>query len=129
MNVTCKRVLSTASLCRVLSIVAALTLVLLLLPAAAAPALPSLPIQPILLQLADHQPDAVVGVIVQKANAGADIEGAVARLGGVVTRDLHIIRAIAARLPARAVVELARNRDVRWVSLDAPVESVADCSQ
>ncbi|MBM4460001.1 MAG: S8 family peptidase [Chloroflexi bacterium] len=125
MNVTCKRVLSTASLCRVLSIVAALTLVLLLLPAAAAPALPSLPIQPILLQLADHQPDAVVGVIVQKANAGADIEGAVARLGGVVTRDLHIIRAIAARLPARAVVELARNRDVRWVSLDAPVEGSA----
>ena len=39
-----------------------------------------------------------------------------------MTRDLHIINAFAAEMPASAVVGLASNASVRWVSLDAPVQ-------
>jgi serine protease AprX len=47
----------------------------------------------------------------------------VAQLGGVVTKDLYVINAFAAELPARAVPELAWADGVRWVSLDAPTTS------
>ena len=77
--------------------------------------------QPVLLELAATRPKETVSVIVQKVMAGSSVEERIARLGGTVTRDLHIINAFAAELPARAVLELARADDVRWVSLDAPV--------
>ena len=47
--------------------------------------------------------------------------GRAVALGGTVTKDLHIINAFAADLPGRAVTELARAEEVRWISLDAPV--------
>jgi hypothetical protein len=77
--------------------------------------------QPVLLELAATRPDEVVSVIVHKAITDSSVEERVARLGGTVTRDLYLIDAFAAELPAQAVLELARAEGVRWVSLDAPV--------
>src|SRR5438876_441833 len=78
-------------------------------------------VQPILLQMAAQYPDANLGVIVQKAVRDDSVEKSVQSLGGKVTKDLHIINAFAAELPARAVSQLAAEDSVRWVSLDAPV--------
>ncbi len=79
-------------------------------------------VQPVLLALSEQQPDAVIRVIVQK-NAGGSMkaEDLVARLGGVVTRDLTIINGFAAEIPASAVHELARTGTITWMSLDAVV--------
>src|SRR5438045_1953576 len=74
--------------------------------------------QPELIALAQQQPDATIGVIVQKNEAGTDVEQRVTQLGGTITMDLHIINAFAAQLPARASIALARMEGVRWVSLD-----------
>jgi serine protease AprX len=78
-------------------------------------------IQPILLQMAAEQPEARVGVIIQKTTKDTRVEAAISALGGDITQDLHIINAFAVRLPARAAVALATEPGVRWVSLDAPI--------
>src|ERR1700694_2104094 len=78
-------------------------------------------IQPGLQQFALAQPDTQVSVIVQKTVSDNRVERLTERLGGAVTKDLHIINAFAAELPASAAAELAKDSDVRWVSLDAPV--------
>ena len=84
--------------------------------------------QPILMQMAAQRPDAGVSVIVQKATKSNSPEAMVEQLGGRVTRDLSIINAFSAQMPAQAAVQLARTEAVRWVSLDAPtVQSVAPC--
>ena len=77
--------------------------------------------QSLLLEMATHRPEATVSVIIQKRAKDTSLEELVARLGGVVTKDLYIINAFAAELPVKAVPELARATGVRWVSLDAPV--------
>jgi serine protease AprX len=77
---------------------------------------------PMVLELALAEPDQMVSVIAQKADATDRAESLVAQWGGKVTKDLHIINAFAAQLPAGAALELARRPVVRWVSLDAPVE-------
>ena len=82
---------------------------------------PPLRAQDVLLQLAQHQPETLVSVIVQKASASANAESLVTRLGGTLTHSLTFINAFAARLPAAAVIELAKNNAVNWVSLDAVV--------
>src|SRR4051812_43443851 len=83
---------------------------------------------PALLQEAAQHPDAMVGVIVQKSVIDNSVEQAVAKLGGTVTKDLHIINAFAAQLPAKAVPQLAQIPGVRWVSPDAPIIK-ADCDR
>jgi serine protease AprX len=77
--------------------------------------------QPVLLEMAAERPDSMLDVIVQKLVRDASVERSVARLGGVITKDLWIINAFAAELPAKAVPELGRAAGVRWVSLDAPM--------
>ncbi len=77
--------------------------------------------QPKLIQLAADHPDQVVSVIVQKAVMDDRVEQAIRALGGRVTKDLHIINAVAAELKANAVSQLAKADGVRWVSLDAAV--------
>lgn len=77
--------------------------------------------QPLLLEMSAQQPDSTVGVIVQKLARSSGIEAKVAALGGTVTRDLSIINAFSAQVPARNVAELAKAEGVRWVSLDAPM--------
>jgi serine protease AprX len=78
-------------------------------------------VQPQLLQLVAAQPQAILSVIVQKGPGTRDAEARVAELGGRVTKDLGIINAFAAELPASAVPELAKADGVRRVSLDAPM--------
>lgn len=75
-----------------------------------------------LMQLAVEAPQQMVAVIVQKLAHETDLEAEIARVGGVVTKDLHIINALAAQLPAQAALDIARDPGVRWVSLDAAVE-------
>jgi serine protease AprX len=93
-------------------------------PAAAAP-LPSL--TPALADLAASKPGQRVEVIVQMT-AGAKRTAAaplIAKLGGRVTRDLHIINAVVAKLPAAGARELAAQPGVRAVSLNGAVKSSA----
>ncbi|MBC8446939.1 MAG: S8 family serine peptidase, partial [Chloroflexi bacterium] len=82
--------------------------------------------QPLLLAMAAERPEETVRVIVQKVAQDTSVEDLAARLGGVVTRDLYIINAFAAELPAKALPRLARTAGVRWVSLDAPVFGADD---
>ncbi len=78
-------------------------------------------VQPDLRQMAASQPETSVGVIVQKAGSGHSPEELVRRLEGEVTKDLGIINAFAAELPAGEVGRLARDPGVRWISFDAPM--------
>jgi len=78
-------------------------------------------VHPQLVALAAEKPEQPVAVIAQKADDTTGAEQLVARLGGQVTKDLHIINAFAARLPARGAVQLAQSPLVRWVSPDGPV--------
>jgi serine protease AprX len=124
-----KRLQITAQLLLALVIVAALAA-----PAAlATPPLPANKIQPALAALLAQVPDQPVRVIVQKAGQSRQPETFVARLGGTVTKDLHLINGFAAELPGRAVERLAWLASVNWVSLDAsvvfatePTETVRD---
>jgi serine protease AprX len=74
--------------------------------------------QPLALQVAAERPDARVSIIVQKQTQGRQLEELVAARGGTITKDLHIINAFAAELPAREIPVLAMADGVRWVSLD-----------
>ncbi len=84
---------------------------------------------PALLQLARTQPDTMVSVVVQKLDRSHAIDGLVSRLGGRITMSLDIINAIAAELPAGAIVTLASAPGVRWVSPDGDMESSSDIGQ
>jgi len=78
---------------------------------------------PALLQLAKERPDEKLYVIIQKGK-GKDLpEQAVAHAGGKITKNLGMINAFAAELPARAVEALSHNPNVRWISIDAPMTS------
>jgi serine protease AprX len=79
--------------------------------------------QPPLAEIAAQAPDRLVTVIVQKADKSSQAEALVLRLGGKVTKDLHIINAFTAELSAGAAEKLAASSTVRWVSLDAPVHT------
>jgi serine protease AprX len=100
-----------------------LLLVALLLPVVALVPHGTSRAEPILLEMAAERPEDTVGVIVQMLGKDSSVDDLVAGLGGAVTKDLRIINAIAAELPAKAVPALARAAGVRWVSLDAPVVS------
>jgi serine protease AprX len=82
-------------------------------------------LQPQLNQLAVEMPDKVISVIAQKADNTQRAEKLVGKLGGIVTKDLHIINAFAAEMPARVVPELAASGTVRWVSLDGALDRAA----
>jgi len=73
-----------------------------------------------LLALATTHPHAHVAVVVQQ-QAQANVAQIVVQLGGVISKELPIINAVAAEVPARALQQLARSPGVAWVSLDAPV--------
>ena len=85
-------------------------------------------LQPQLLEMTTQHPESIVRVIVQ-AREPAQLAELITDLGGQVTKDLHIIRALAAEMPADAVERLALHPTVRWVSLDAPVVSTASHMQ
>ncbi|HET7079891.1 MAG TPA: S8 family peptidase [Chloroflexia bacterium] len=122
LRLDCRRAAGTASL----RMVALLVLLVPFLGLAPAPA-PVLRAQPELLAQAAAQPAARLAVIIQKTTPGTGLEALVARLGGRVTLDLHIINAFAAEVPASALATVAGADGVRWVSLDAPVVKT-DCT-
>ncbi|MCB9418332.1 MAG: S8 family serine peptidase [Ardenticatenaceae bacterium] len=80
-------------------------------------------VQPELLALAMEQPESEVRVMVQKTAVATDLTAVINQLDGLVIHDLHMINAIAAKLPAGAVPILAQNEGVNWVSLDGGVQS------
>lgn len=82
-------------------------------------------IQPQILIIAEENPDQWISVIIQKADRSDRVEKLVVHLGGVVTKDLHIINAIAAELPAGQVDRLIQLVSVSWVSLDGLVKSAS----
>jgi len=74
-----------------------------------------------LVQLAEERPAQPVAVIVQKADTSDRAEAQVVQLGGKVVKDLPIINAFSAEIPARGAIQLANLPFVRWVSADAPL--------
>ena len=92
------------------------------IPVAAQPAL-----TPALATLAERSPAKRVEVIVQLDQGVKRGQAApmVSELGGKVTRDLHIINAVAAKLPAAGARDLASRPGVKAVSLNGAVKSKA----
>lgn len=84
--------------------------------------------QPELIQMALFKPDQSVSIIVQKNNTSNSAEMEVKKLGGKVTKYLHIINAFQAVMTTESAVKLSKTETVRWVSLDAKVAS-SYCSQ
>ncbi len=84
--------------------------------------------QPELAAMAAQDPGRVVSVIVQKVAGATGAEERVAALGGQITQDLHIINGFVAEMSAQGAVQLSKADQVRWVSLDASMESSV-CSQ
>lgn len=78
-------------------------------------------VQPVLMNLAVEEPDSVVEVIVQKTTSSDNANLLAQNLGAVVTKDLHILNAFAAQIPADAVIELAQSPEINWISFDGPV--------
>ncbi|MCJ7530724.1 MAG: hypothetical protein MUO64_06795, partial [Anaerolineales bacterium] len=83
-------------------------------------------IHPLLAELAARAPDQIVSVIVQKTGISNQAEMLTQNLGGIVTKDLHIINAFAAEMSAAAALQLSASPEVRWVSPDAPVQQSSD---
>lgn len=80
---------------------------------------------PSLIQTAETMPEQIVKVIVQKSRSTTHPEERVGQLNGRVIRNLPIINAFSAELPALAAVQLSKDPDVRWVSPDAAVVEVS----
>lgn len=108
-----------------------LLILLMLLPRPVS-ATPARQAPPALLSLAAARPTQTVRVIIQKAghpDPAAErkntVESAIVQVAGVITRDLSMINAFVAEVPAGALPALAARSDVRWISLDTPVVSTA----
>ncbi len=76
---------------------------------------------PALLQAALEAPQKSVRVIVLKAGNDDRAESLTERLGGAIYRDLRIINAFAAEMPALAAKELSRSEAVSWVTPDGQI--------
>ncbi len=76
-------------------------------------------LQPELVQMAAESPDAVVRVIVQKADESDRAERYIEYLGGEVIKELKLINAFVAQLPAARLPQLSECGAVNWVSYDA----------
>ena len=88
---------------------------------------PTPSLTPALADMAERTPAKRVEVIVQ-LNPGTTRSAAtpvVRELGGKVTRDLHIINAVVATLPAAGARELAARHDVRAVTLNGAIKPQA----
>ena len=79
----------------------------------------------VLAETIAKDPGRMVRVIVQKANDSGQAERYVQALGGDILKELDLIQAFAARLPANNIPRLARHQSVSLVTLDAPVRSTA----
>ncbi len=76
----------------------------------------------LLAQMVAEAPGQTIRVIVQRADDTDLAERFLEKLGGSVLKNLPLINAFAAQLPAKTVPQLAVMASVNWVSLDAPVK-------
>ena len=81
----------------------------------------TLPVQPEVLALARSQPRGTLPIIVQERWPSDAPEARVGALGGADIQDLSMIHGFSAELPAAAILRLAAEPAVRWISLDAPM--------
>lgn len=102
-----------------------MTLLLPLLPASAAAKSEPERVHPALAKMASQNPNQTVRVIVQGYKPGVDLGTEVEGEGGKNGKALSLIRGYAAEMPAAKALELAKNPDVKWVSIDAPMVSTA----
>lgn len=79
-------------------------------------------VQPVLVQAAQLYPEQTVRVIVQRTEAATGLESRLVGLGGKLLQDLSMIRAFVAEMPASAVLELAKDAGIRFISLDGQME-------
>lgn len=104
-----------------------LVIVIMMLGAVGPAAMPAIAnparMRPMLARIAAETPEQMVSVIVQRVEVSERVERLVTRLGGRVTKDLHIINAFAAEMTASAARQLATSSAVRWISLDGAVAS------
>ncbi len=77
----------------------------------------------LLVQMVADAPGQTMRVIVLRADDTDLAERFVEKMGGSILKDLPLINAFAAQLPAKAVPQLAVMASVSWVSLDAPVKT------
>lgn len=80
-------------------------------------------VQPYLLHLAQSAPNDSVQIIVQLSTSPELLTEEINTLGGTITANLSIINAVAVEMRAEAVLQLATNKSVRWISYDAPALS------
>jgi serine protease AprX len=107
---------------RITILISALAILTIILGPSAPSPMRAAKAHPMLLELAKRSPDEMVSVIVQKTADADTVDVLVAGLGGHITRDLTIINAFSAALPASAAIELSRHPLVRWVSPDGVME-------
>jgi len=72
-----------------------------------------------LMAFATQHPDAAINVIVQERDGSNAAEELVRKGGGRITRNLSLIHAFAASVPARDVRTLATSHSVNWMTPDA----------
>ena len=75
----------------------------------------------LLSQMVAEDPGQTLRVIVQRASNSDLAERFVEKIGGQVLKDLPLIDAFAAQMPAKDVPKLAVMASVNWVYLDAPI--------
>ncbi len=112
---------------RPLAVLAAAFIALFVATGIAAPPQP-LPLQAAVALWAEEHPGEPVPLIVQHDGTPDDLLSFVRRSGGAIEREFDIIPAVDLEIPAGLVDDLARQDDVTWVSLDAPVMSTAVAS-
>jgi subtilisin family serine protease len=78
-------------------------------------------VQPLLLTLAQEEPELTSRLIVQFNGDAETLTAQIEALGGSVIDHLWLIGALVVDLPAAQISTLASFADVRWISLDAPV--------
>ncbi|MEZ4832453.1 MAG: hypothetical protein R2873_10720 [Caldilineaceae bacterium] len=89
-------------------------------PAPTAVAVTGTNVQPLLLSLAEEEPDLAPRMIVQFSGDAEELAAQVEALGGSAINYLEIIGALVIEMPVSQVATLAAADGVRWISLDAP---------
>lgn len=90
-------------------------------PGTAPPAIDStVKVHPLLQYGAQAEPNKLVRVIVQKTNPEAHSDALAKSVGGEVAEDFKVIPATVLNVTQAAALQLARNPDVRYVTIDGP---------
>ena len=101
----------------------------LLAPAALAADLTQPRMSEVLAEMVTEDPGRIIRVIVHKADDTDLAERYVEARGGKVLKELDLIQAFAAQLPASAVPKLSKLASVSLISLDAPVKTTSIITQ